>query len=324
MRRSARMKLPSIWIAALSLSSSIDVRDAFSFAPSRTIQSRPRENRRRRTSRSDARESSLYSNRIVEPVDGAAGVGETNGVLGDGVPTTIEDMGVSTSLRRGGTQSQASASLNLGKCICGAGSFALPHVFLTEGLAGGTLAMTACAVLASSTMQSINDSRQLVSRIDDAEEPSSYVELAERSLGPGASTLVFTLTMAASLGVCSTYIVFIGQTLASLSSDAVSGNIVHTLAPDVPQVSWEVGTALAVLPLSLVRNYGVFKITSALGVTAVLGGIVTTLAYGLLVDPGGGLVDSLSSISEMKMWPDSLQDAFGGSFGTIAYLFWYV
>lgn len=241
--------------------------------------------------------------------------------MGDGVPTAIEDMAVSTSLGGRGTESQTSASLNLGKCICGAGSFALPHVFLTEGLAGGTLAMTACALLAGSTMRSINESRRLVPRIDGADAPSSYVELAERSLGPGASGLVFALTMAASLGVCSTYIVFIGQTLASLSSDGLSGNVIHTLAPDVPQVSWEMGTALAVLPLSLVRNYGVFKITSALGVTAVLGGIATTLAYGLLVDPGGGLVDSLSSISEMKMWPDSLQDAFGGSFGTIAYLF---
>ena len=318
------MKLPSVWIAVLSISFS--THRAFSFSPSWTIHNRPCVViRRRRASRSDARGSSpLHSNRISEPVDEVTSVGRRNVAAGDGVPTAIVDMAVSTSLGVRGTQSKTSAALNLGKCICGAGSFALPHVFLTEGVAGGTLAMTACALLASSTMQSINDSRQLVSRIDGADAPSSYVELAERSLGPGASKLVFALTMAASLGVCSTYIVFIGQTLASLSSDAVSGNIIHTVAPDVPQVSWEMATALAVLPLSLVRNYGVFKITSALGVTAVLGGIATTLAYGLLVDPGGGLVDSLSSISEMKMWPDSLQDAFGGSFGTIAYLFWYV
>jgi hypothetical protein len=32
----------------------------------------------------------------------------------------------------GGTQGRLSATVNLGKCICGAGSFALPYVFLKE------------------------------------------------------------------------------------------------------------------------------------------------------------------------------------------------
>ena len=230
-----------------------------------------------------------------------------------------EDMITNSNIQ--GTQSQTSASINLGKCICGAGSFALPHVFLTEGVLGGTIAMSVCALLASLTMQSLNDSRSLLPEIDQNNTPSTYVELAQRSLGSNASKLVFTLTIAASLGVCSTYIVFIGQILASLSEDAVSNNIVHTLAPNVSQFNWEVATVLTLLPLTLVRNYGIFAFTSALGVTAVLGGIITTLAYGLVVDPGGGIETALSSIQSLKMWPDSIQDAFGGSFGTIAYLF---
>ena len=55
--------------------------------------------------------------------------------------------------------------------------------------------------------------------------------------------------------------------------------------------------------------------------TAVLGGILVTLAYGILVDPGGGITDALEAVTELKMWPESFADAFGGSFGTIAYLF---
>ncbi|KAL3800931.1 hypothetical protein ACHAWO_000064 [Cyclotella atomus] len=222
-------------------------------------------------------------------------------------------------ISRTGTQTKLSAATNLGKCICGAGSFALPHVFLKEGVLGGTLALTACAYLATLTMQSINNSRSYLETTGEA--PMSYVELAEMSLGKSTSNLVFGLTLAASLGVCSTYIAFIGQTLASLSMDAESNNIVHTFFPDVSEVSWEISTALAVFPLSLVRNYGVFAFTSALGVTAVLGGILVTLAYGILVDPGGGIVDALEAVTELRMWPESLDDAFGGSFGTIAYLF---
>jgi len=60
-----------------------------------------------------------------------------------------------------GTQTKTSAAINLGKCICGAGSFALPHVFLIEGALGGTLAMAFCAYLATVTMQSLNRSRFL-------------------------------------------------------------------------------------------------------------------------------------------------------------------
>jgi hypothetical protein len=218
----------------------------------------------------------------------------------------------------GGTQTKLSAATNLGKCICGAGSFALPHVFLDEGVLGGTLAMTMCGLLAAITMHSINRSRYMASRIDNVEPPTSYVALTEMALGGTTSNIVFGLTLAASLGVCSTYIVFVGQTLASLSTDEVSNNIVHSIAPNVDERTWEIITAATVYPLSLIRNYGVFAFTSALGVTAVLGGIVTTLVYGVFVDPGLGIFEALSAVTELKMWPDSIADAFGGSFGTIA------
>ncbi|KAL7516907.1 hypothetical protein ACHAWX_001877 [Stephanocyclus meneghinianus] len=220
------------------------------------------------------------------------------------------------------TQTKLSAAINLGKCICGAGSFALPHVFLNEGVLGGTLAMTICAYLATCTMQSINQSRSyLESEEDEAAAPRSYVQLAEMALGKTTAKVVFALTLAASLGVCSTYIAFIGQTLHSLSIDSESNNVVHTFMPNVELKTWEVATAAAVFPLSLVRNYGIFAFTSALGVAAVLGGIFVTLAYGIVVDPGGGLIKALSAVSALPMWPESMADAFGGSFGTIAYLF---
>ncbi|KAL3792312.1 hypothetical protein HJC23_006224 [Cyclotella cryptica] len=221
-----------------------------------------------------------------------------------------------------GTQTKLSAAINLGKCICGAGSFALPHVFLKEGVLGGTIAMTVCAFLAICTMQSINRSRSYLESEDgEAAAPRSYVQLTEIALGKSTANVVFALTLAASLGVCSTYIAFIGQTLYSLSIDSESNNIVHTLFPNVDVKTLEVATAGAVLPLSLIRNYGIFAFTSALGVTAVLGGICVTLAYGIVVDPGGGIMNALSAVSTLRMWPESVADAFGGSFGTIAYLF---
>ena len=60
------------------------------------------------------------------------------------------------------------------------------------------------------------------------------------------SNLFSALTLAASLGVCSTYIAFVGQTLASLSADSVSNNIVNAIAPNVDETTWELITAATV------------------------------------------------------------------------------
>ena len=219
-----------------------------------------------------------------------------------------------------GTESKLSTSTNLAKCICGAGSFALPHVFLEEGVIGGTLAITICGYLATVTMQSLADSRQLAS-VRRAKPITSYVQLARETLGERAANLVFTLTLSASLGVCSTYLVFIGQTLESMSFDTTTMNVVRQIAPDVSEFTWELLAAVVLFPLSLIRDYSLFSFTSALGVFAVVGGIATTLIYGIYVDPGGGLSVSLDAIGSLPMWPRSIADAFGGSFGTICYLF---
>lgn len=230
------------------------------------------------------------------------------------------------------TQTKLAATTNLAKCICGAGSFALPHVFLQQGLLGGTLALTLCGGLAAVTMNSLSESRLEFGRstrtmpnddnnatIPTATIPTSYVQLAQAVLGKPAAQLVFALTLSAAIGVCSTYLVFIAQTLTSLASDAESTNLVRTLLPDTPQFTFELGTALMLIPLCLIRDYSIFAFTSALGVAAVVGGMMVTLASGVLVDPGWDA--ALANLPTLKLWPESLAVAFGTSFGTIAYLF---
>uniref|UniRef100_A0A7S0C7M1 Amino acid transporter transmembrane domain-containing protein n=1 Tax=Proboscia inermis TaxID=420281 RepID=A0A7S0C7M1_9STRA len=150
---------------------------------------------------------------------------------------------------------------------------------------------------------------------------ASYVELAKSVLGEGMGRLVFGLTLGASLGVCSSYLVFIGQTLASLSCDADSSNILRVYFPDVSVVTWEVWSAAILIPLCLLRSYKIFAFTSALGVVAVVGGLGVTVASGIFVDPGGGLITALQHVGEQRMFPSNLADAFGGSFGTVAFLF---
>ena len=213
-----------------------------------------------------------------------------------------------------GTESKLSAATNLAKCICGAGSFALPHVFLDEGIIGGSIALLTCGFLATYTMQLISDMKIETNT-------RSYVDLAQLTLGKQAANLVFALTLSASLGVCSSYVVFMGQTLESLSCDVTSTNIIRQLFPDVSIVSWEILISTLLFPLTLLRSYAVFAFTSGLGVVAVLGGILVTLASGIFVEPGGGLMYALHSVTEQAMFPSSFGAAFGNSFGTVAFLF---
>jgi len=213
-----------------------------------------------------------------------------------------------------GTQTKFSAISNLAKCINGAGSFALPHVFLDEGIIGGTVALTVCGILATYTMQLLLDLKVQM-------KADSYVELARSTLGNKAANLVFALTLSASLGVCSTYVVFLGQTLESLSSDVTSTNVIRQFFPDINTVTWEVVVAGLIFPLTLLRSYGIFAFTSVLGIIAVLGGILVTLSSGMFLDPGGGIVMAFQNVLNQPMFPDSLGSAIGNSFGTVAFLF---
>ena len=69
----------------------------------------------------------------------------------DGQRPAGDDVVASRDVGGGGTQGGLSASINLGKCICGAGSFALPYVFMKEGVLGGTIAMALCGYLSACT-----------------------------------------------------------------------------------------------------------------------------------------------------------------------------
>lgn len=173
--------------------------------------------------------------------------------------------------------------------------------------------MTLCGGLAAYTMTTLSQAKQQT-------QSTSYVELAQSVLDDKrAGILVFLLTLCASLGVCSTYLVFIGQTLESLSMDATSNNLMRQVLPGISCQVWEAAVAVLLIPLCLIRDYSIFAFTSALGVICVVGGILVTLAYGITVDPGWQV--AMENMHTLPLWPESLAAAFGGSFGTIAYLF---
>jgi hypothetical protein len=129
---------------------------------------------------------------------------------------------------------QLDAAFSIAKAIVGAGSFALPWVFKNEGVLGGTSSLLISALLSSVTIKSIAQSKVEV-EARTGKRGLTYVDVARESVGEAGATLVFVFTLMASMLVCSSYIAFVGSTVAGMS--AQDGNIVQTVLGPVSQAS---------------------------------------------------------------------------------------
>lgn len=89
---------------------------------------------------------------------------------------------------------------------------------------------------------------------------ASYVDVAREVLGKGGSGLVFGMTMASSIGVCSAYIAFIGSTLSLISGQ--DGTLVHSLAPSWTPLQFEILAAAAITPVTMLRSFSFLSLTS--------------------------------------------------------------
>ena len=97
-----------------------------------------------------------------------------------------------------------------------------------------------------------------------------------------------------------------------------SSNIVRQLLLGVSKRYWEAGAAAVLYPLSLLWSYGIFASVSTLVIVAMVGGIMVTLAPGILVYLGGGLGMAMSAIRSCRMWPRlGASELLGGETGQL-------
>ena len=150
------------------------------------------------------------------------------------------------------------AFVNATKCFAGASSFELPFALVEAGLLSGTIGIVVFAVLSYAVFCTMVECGHLVRGSDRP----SFLQIGTAAFGPylGRGAILFGM-LAMTLGVCGTYLDFIGQTLSSL------------LTPSFPWLKQWLCTLL-VLPfataLSLVRSQRAMAITSVLGIIAVL------------------------------------------------------
>lgn len=185
--------------------------------------------------------------------------GKKGGSGWTGTARDLGDGGVGSGQGGSDGVSEVLTGANIAKAVVGAGSFALPLACKNEGLAGGILTILFAGVLASKTMKSLMESRATVEErlgITGA----SYVDVAREVLGKGGSNLVFGMTMASSIGVCSAYIAFIGSTLSLISSQ--DGTLVNSLAPNWTPLQFEILAAAAISPVTMLRSFSFLSLTS--------------------------------------------------------------
>jgi hypothetical protein len=176
-----------------------------------------------------------------------------------GTARDLGDGGVASGQGGSDGVSEVLTGANIAKAVVGAGSFALPLACKNEGLAGGILTILFAGVLASNTMKSLMESRATVEeRLGIA--GASYVDVAREVLGKGGSNLVFGMTMASSIGVCSAYIAFIGSTLSLISSQ--DGTLVNSFAPNWTPLQFEILAAAAISPVTMLRSFSFLSLTS--------------------------------------------------------------
>ena len=218
------------------------------------------------------------------------------------------------------TSSTAAASFNLAKGIVGAGSFALPYVCKNEGIIGGLLTIVACAVVSTYTMESLIDSKNEVES-RTGRQGLSYVETTRLTLGQTAAQIVFALSVLSSLLICGSYVAFTGSTLATMV--AQPGNVIHDLLQDLMPTQdstliFQEAMIGVVLPISMLKEFGLLSFTSFMGVVCVILACSTLLVDGLLHKES--LDAWIHNVQALPLWPAS-SVAYFQSFGSVVFLF---
>lgn len=215
------------------------------------------------------------------------------------------------ALEEGAAGSDSSVVFYLLKCIMGAGGFAIPWAFARMGLVVGTVSMCACAVASCFTLHQLSVLRVQV-RAKLGQRCSTYVDLAQATLGEHGARVVYCLVVVCSLGVCSAYLVFIASALCSMQIPMTSGAVA-------------LATATVLLPVvCLGRGLSALTVLAQAGTVAVLLGYAVTICYALM-GQGVGAASSQGRPAEAVVLPSLLAPADWASavagFGPIAFLF---
>ena len=170
------------------------------------------------------------------------------------------------------------AGVSLAKAIMGAGSFALPWSFSKMGYLAGPLVLTVFLVLSVHSIGLLVECARWL-RTSNANRSNSYVDVARATFGRTGAALAYASSIASSIGVCGSYLVFVAVNLLALmgveSNGTSSERRLFLLAV------WVVALPIAVL-LSSVKDPKRFAAVSMWGDLSVVAGMLAVVVYGFI------------------------------------------
>ena len=203
--------------------------------------------------------------------------------------------------------SEWEAGVSLAKAIMGAGSFALPWAFSKMGYVAGPLVLVVFLGLSVRSIgllvecarglrlrtrrQRQQQQQQQLGGASTGKPSVSYVDVARSVFGPTGAALAYGASIASSIGVCGSYLVFVAVNLAALLDGASSPGRARGGGEDEDDdddrrrrfllLVWAVALPIAVL-LSSVRNPKRFAEVSFWGDLSVMAGMLAVVVYGLV------------------------------------------
>jgi proton-coupled amino acid transporter len=176
--------------------------------------------------------------------------------------------------------SNTDACISLGKAIMGAGSFVLPWSFSQMGYIGGPIFLSVLCLMSVHSIQLLsscalhiepnNNNNNNNNRSTAAQ---SYVDIARCTFGNSGSKSTFVASIASSIGVCGSYLIFIASNLQSLIQTTTA-----TTSSSTATLIWLL--LPVVILLSSVRDMKHFSFASLLGDISVMLGMLVVLVYG--------------------------------------------
>ena len=187
------------------------------------------------------------------------------------------------------------AGVSLAKAIMGAGSFALPWAFSKMGYLAGPMVLVVFLGLSVHSIGLLVDCARWLRNSSNNHHSSSsvsYVDVARATFGLTGAALAYASSIASSIGVCGSYLVFVAVNLSALlginkeSSGAEDDESASGIASDNGDrrlffiLVWTVALPIAVL-LSSVRNPKRFAEVSMWGDLSVVAGMLAVVIYGI-------------------------------------------
>ena len=160
---------------------------------------------------------------------------------------------------------------NICKCFAGAASFELPWAFKQAGAVLAGISLILLAIMTNYTLKWLAMCGHYHPRI----VKPTYPEIAQHAFGKIGFIIAWFGILAMTIGVCGSYLVFIGSEMSKLLKGAFPNDnfVINTFTSSVCTLL----TAIPIIFLSWMRSYRFLVPTSQLGLVALIFALIVTM-----------------------------------------------